>query len=197
MRLPIVLLGVVAVSLDAVPVCAQRIGIAFDPEGKVCSREVSPGDKGSIWVLAFFEDLEGPPIVAAQFRVAGLPEEWSYSDRSDTVEGWGIRELEGGVTMGFSNSIPRTSIIPLWRIDYWARVPETMTATLRIEAHPFAPTLAPLLVTQDDGTACHGTAVPRFTIIPTSSGQEAVINGPCTIDIERNTWQEIKNLYRE
>ncbi len=183
--------------LGAAVALSQSVGVFFDPEGTSCERSIGSGDSGTLWILARGVDLQ--TLVGAEFRVSGFPSGWSVST-NHLNNGVGISfGLEDGVILGLFSDTTRpaaTVALVLWSVHYQATsdVPETI---LRVEARarPTNPSfVGPVLILQREPTDC--VRSPHYEVVP-AVGLEAVINGRCTIAVERNTWQQVKELYRE
>ena len=172
-----------------------QIGLFFDPEARVCCKEIGELDPGSLWVLALVDE-SFPPLVGAEFSVAGFPDGWQVFN-ADVAFGISLGQALFGTAVGFQ--VPQEASsgpIPLLELRYLSTtiVPETQ---LRIEAHP-SPSIpgfvAPLLIFQQEPTGCQ--SVPVYEVVSVV-GLEAIINGKCTTPVQDQTWDRVKGLYRD
>jgi hypothetical protein len=188
------------VGLAANPAAAYRIGVFTDSLATTCSLQIDYGVVEYMWLIALPETAQAEPIIGVELGVKGFPEGWSVDiDRSLQSGGWTLLPYVDNLIWGYRAPLAASEgILPLFKIRILARsqvgptriwVDASTLSTIPTSTGPVVILKHPPLGDCDGGS-------PRYEAVPVT-GLSAMINGPCSIGVERRTWQRIKGLYRE
>lgn len=169
---------------------AQTISI-FYGASRSCSIPVPPGT--TQFGFSIVAVLGGPVvggIMGGEFKIEGIPADW-FGTPGIWDAGQGQSVFIGDLTQGFiiewascQRDLDRDGMVPLASYTGLRFSDVPATGELRIVAHqrarPEFP--CPALIMCDNVTLC-------------VSGTHAVINGPCSVAVERKSWSTIKQLY--
>lgn len=172
----------------AAPAQGQSIGVFADQNGTVCTITAPFATPFQYYVLVRRGPLNG--ITGAEFRVEGVDPAWftmSLPVPGSCDPGCPNFVGDGGGLAFPLCQAPESGVVLLATIQSLALAP-VPTRTLRVEGarFPSNPAFACPLLTLCDA--------PAFTTVCVAGG-EAVVNGPCTVAVQRCTWSDVKALF--
>jgi len=167
----------------------EAIGLFFDEECGSCSAQLNAGEQTTLFIRAVRGGPTGSyPLTQAEFRVVGMPGDWSVSCVPNLLANVVIGDpFGGGTDIAFGAGIEGTCV-ELFTCTVTASSSDLVR--LAIVAHttnPQFPGNCPFIRCNQPPVIC-AVCVPRG---------EAIINGPeCTVATLPSTWTGIKRLYK-
>ena len=155
--------------------------------------EIEVGGSGEdLFVYGYYDDALDDGVRGAQFRIAGLPQDWIVAVTPNPQANLVLGDpFQGGVDIAFpSCAMGANNEVLLYTVTVLPTTGDV--ATLEVEEHtfPLSPNFpCPLFFWCIDlfGGRC------------VQEGVRAVINGgvaPCVVAVEQASWAEVKALYR-
>jgi hypothetical protein len=170
---------------------AGSIGLFATPDASSCALQIPPGMSGTFYVCAQSpspnETCGG--IYGAQFRIEGLPPDWQA--RATPVAGAGLslgNPLEAGAAISLIAAWDGAPVL-LYTVEVHPPSPGA-SSVLRVVAHssPSDPNVVCPLVS--------GWCFDQFWFCVTGGTLYINSDTPCTVDVARSTWGNIKFLFR-